>query len=542
MTNVARLWRTVQHLKPTQIGGRLWFHVHRPRPDPRPAPPRRPLAGAWIPPAERAPSLVAQHTWRFLGEEMSLDQCGWDDPQVDRLWRYNLHYFDDLNASGARSRRDWHQALVARWIVENPVAVGTAWEPYPVSLRIVNWIKWLLGGMVACPDWLDSLALQVRWLSRRIEWHLLGNHLFANAKALVFAGLFFEGGEARKWLTQGLAIVRHELAEQVLADGGHIERSTMYHALALEDLLDLRNVIGALADAESPARKLEAALSDRASAMIYFLRCLSHPDGKIALFNDSADGVAPDNAELESYAVRLGIVAQTPPLEGITRLDPSGYIRVVRGSAVALLDVAPLGPDYLLGHAHADTLSFELSLGGRRLIVNGGTSCYGLSRQRTQERGTAWHSTVEVAGLDSSEVWSGFRVGRRARIVQSDVRGWDVVGAHDGYSYLRGAPLHQRCWSFSERGLSVTDTVGPGKHPAVARFHLAPGLSLQLDGSARQWRILDGPRTLAIVDVTCGEAKEADSHYAPAFGRLMSNKTLHVALRNGMAITSWRWT
>ncbi len=107
---------------------------------------------------------------------------------------------------------------------------------------MVNWIKWFLAGASPEPEWLDSLADQVRVLERRLEFHLLGNHLLANAKALVFAGFFFEGPDAQRWLYRGRTILDSELPEQVLPDGGHFERSPMYHAIILEDLLDLENL------------------------------------------------------------------------------------------------------------------------------------------------------------------------------------------------------------------------------------------------------------------------------------------------------------
>ena len=81
----------------------------------------------------------------------------------------------------------------------------------------------------------------------------------------------------------------------------------------------------------------------------------------------------------------------------------------------ASADVGEIGPDYRPGHAHADTLCFELSVFGQRLVVNSGTSEYGLGAERLRQRGTAAHSTVQIDGADSSEVWSGFRVARRAR-------------------------------------------------------------------------------------------------------------------------------
>ncbi len=544
MSRLGRLWRTVRHLKLIQIVGRAHFLWHRPRVDLRPAPPLRADTGAWVLPAAREPSLLAPMRLRFLSVERSLDDGGWDRTDIERLWRYNLHYFDDLNAQGASQRRTWQRDLLCRWLAQNPPTVGTGWEPYPVSLRTVNWIKWFLAGNAPEADWLHSLAVQVRWLRRRLEWHLLGNHLFVNAKALVYAGLYFDGDEAREWLDCGLRIIERELPEQILADGGHFERSTMYHALALEDLLDLLNLFAARADADSPAQRLVADLQQRATAMLHWLRCMSHPDGGIGLFNDAAFGIAPDNAELEAYAGRLGIAATAPPADGVIDLTHSGYVRAARGGAVALLDLAPIGPDYLVGHAHADSLAFELSVHGRRIVVNGGTSCYGLGAQRLRERGTGWHSTVQVGDGNSSEVWSGFRVGRRARMRQRTLLGWTVTGAHDGWRHLPGAPVHQREWTLATDALVVDDRLthtSPQAPPAVARFHLSPGLSLLPADKTGRWSVSADGVALAFVDVEAGEARVTESLHAPSFGVLQPAQALAVTLRDGHARTRWHW-
>lgn len=544
MSQLGLLWRTVRHLKPIQIVGRAHFLWHRPRVDLRPPPPLRAATGPWVLPAAREPSLVASMRLRFLSVERSLDDCGWDRPEVERLWRYNLHYFDDLNAQGATQRRGWQRDLLRRWLAENQPALGTGWEPYPVSLRTVNWIKWFLAGNAPEVDWLHSLAVQVRWLRRRLEWHLLGNHLFVNAKALVFAGLYFDGDEARAWLGCGLRILERELPEQILADGGHFERSTMYHALALEDLLDLLNLIAARGDAGSPAQRLVPGLRQRAAAMLHWLRCMSHPDGTLGLFNDTAQGIAPDNAELEAFAARLGVTAAPTPAVGITDLPVSGYVRAARGAAVALVDLAPIGPDYLVGHAHADSLAFELSLHGRRIVVNGGTSCYGLSAQRLRERGTAWHSTVQLDDDNSSEVWSGFRVGRRARITERRLHDWTVTGAHDGWRHRHGAPMHQRTWTLDTDALRVDDRLTPATQhapAAVARFHLAPGLTLVAADRPGRWAVNAEGHTLALVEVEVGEGRITESLHAPRFGVLQPAQALIVTLRDGHACTRWHW-
>jgi hypothetical protein len=541
MASVGLVWRTVRHLKLQQIVGRVRFCLYRPAIDTRGAPPARSPVGPWVAPAMREPSVVGETRLRFFGEEHDLRSIGWDDPRIDKLWRYNQHYFDDLNARDSRSRRPLQRALVSQWVLANPPGHGTGWEPYPVSLRIVNWIKWFLQGEPPPSGWLDSLATQTRWLARRLEKHLLGNHLFANAKALVYAGLFFSGTEANRWLHTGVTILRHELHEQILKDGGQFERSPMYHALALEDVLDLINVIRAFS---SPAPGLDVLKSDlcaHAERMLYWLRCMSHPDGSLGLFNDCAGGVAPDNHEIECYAARLGVRAPLPPPEGVTPLAASGYVRLARGHAVALIDVAPVGPDYLPAHAHADTLSFELSVGGQRVIVNGGTSCYGRNSERQRERGTGAHNTVQIAGADSSEVWAGFRVGRRARPGELAINDWEVCGSHDGYRFLPDRPEHRRCWQLSPGAFTVRDSVSSTRSPAVARYILAPDLHLRALPSG-EWRVARSDTILAGVQVVQGQAKCVTGIHAPRFGVRLPVECLAVTLLNGVACTRWTWS
>lgn len=537
-------WHTLRHLRPAQIYGRLRFRLARPRVDAAPAPGLRAPSGAWAAPALRAPSLIAPGEFHFLGQAGRLAEIGWDGPQREKLWRYNQHYFDDLNAVGAPERAEWHIALIADWLAQNPPGRGTGWEPYPTSLRIVNWIKWALAGKSLSRDAVQSLAIQTRWLSRRLEYHLLGNHLFSNAKALVFAGLFFEGAEAEHWLETGLAILRREIPEQILADGGHFERSPMYHALALEDLLDLLNMANCYEMALTPERKREADLwCERIVAMRGWLHAMSHPDGGISFFNDAAFGIAPGNEELDTYAERLGFKAvdRLPPMQW---LAASGYARFSCGPAVALLDMAAVGPDYLPGHAHADTLSFELSLFGERILVNSGTSCYGDSDERLRQRGTAAHNTVVIAGQDSSEVWGGFRVARRARLrdVMVSLSGAPMAQAtHDGYRRLPGAPLHRRCWRMDDGSLSVSDHVGHFDLPAEARFHVHPEVRLvpESDPSVGEGLTPNGKRVSW--HVCRGKARIEQSTWHPRFGEAHSSQCLVIALHQGSSEIIFSW-
>jgi uncharacterized heparinase superfamily protein len=316
----------------------------------------------------------------------------------------------------------------------------------------------------------------------------------------------------------------------------------MYHALALEDVLDLLNAAQASACMHSALAGALPAWRETAPRMLRWMRAMTHPDGRLAHFNDGAHGIAPDVGELERYAAALGVKAERLPENDMLYLAESGYLRAARGPALLLADAAPVGPDYLPGHAHADTLSFELSVGGRRVVVNGGTSRYGLGPERLRERGTAAHSTVQVAGQDSSEVWAGFRVGRRAYPHDVAIDGWTMQAAHDGYAHLPGRPVHKRRWTLHAEALQVHDVIDTRGSPpeAVARYHLAPGLTLQPAGEGVWW-VMNEAAPLARVVVEEGEGHVQPSRHAPAFGVVVPTQMLAVELRGGEAGTRWEW-
>jgi uncharacterized heparinase superfamily protein len=532
---LGRLLRTVRHLKPEQVWGRAAHLVSLTRPDPRPAPPRRALVGLWAAPAPKPASYHPPASFRFLNQDGEVaGAAGWQSGQA-LLWLYNLHYFDDLGSAEALADPGARLALIARWTHENPPGVGVGWQPYPTSLRIVNWIKAALAGLPLPDPAIQSLAVQARWLRGHLEHHLLGNHLLANAKALAFAGLWFDGPEADGWLATAIRLLARELPEQILADGGHFERSPMYQAIILEDLLDLLNLARAFGLAERP---VIAALPGRIAAMQAWLAAMTHPDGRIAFFNDAAFGIATEPAELEAYADRLGLPAAAAPTRPLTELAASGYVRLQMGPAVALLDVAPIGPDYLPGHAHADTLSFELSVHGQRVVVNGGTSVYGDGPERQAERATRAHSTVEVDGESSSEVWAGFRVGRRARVrdlaIEAGPDAVTVCAAHDGYAWRPGRPIHRRRWRMTPAGLSIEDTIEGHASQAIARFHLAPEVTATADR-------LSLPRGKAIGWRTSTPARIVPETWSPEFGRRATSHGLEAPLEGGRLLTEFSW-
>ena len=464
----------------------------------------------------------------------------WSGSGQSLLWKYNLHYFDDLNAEGSSARRALHHRLIVDWVEQNPPGAGVGWQPYPTSLRIVNWIKWTLSGNSLAERGCGSLALQAAWLSKSIEWHLLGNHLFSNGKALVFAGLFFGGSSPRDWLKTGLDILLDELREQILPDGGQFELSPMYHSLALEDVLDLINVCSAFPDQVD--KEFRDSLIETAERMLNWLDIMRHPDGEIALLNDSSFGVAPAPVELIRYASRLGIRSEQRGV-GIRWLKDSGYVRGETETAVLIADIGPIGPDYLPGHAHADTLSFELSLFGCRFIVDAGCSTYDVSPQRLQQRGTAVHNTVAVNGEDSSEVWSSFRVARRARVsginVVDNHEQVTISAEHDGYARLGKGLVHARQWRLERDKLTVTDRLPVGNNQVVASLLLHPDVAATCDpGIVRCW--INGRQV--VIRANGGEMAVNQAAWYPTFNSSVSSKRICITMCADVLETTIAWS
>ncbi len=461
----------------------------------------------------------------FLHKSYSLSEVGWDNHRVPLLWRYNLHYFSCLKSKYAINQDDKKVALVRQWMAENPFGKGTAYMPYPSSLRIVNWVKWIWESRIQEPDIHLSLWNQLRWLSDRPEYHVLGNHLFSNAKALIFGAVFFGGSESQKWLRQAISILNKELDEQFQSDGSQFELSPMYHALAMEDLLDIYNLEPTLSkfiDLTKIRTKIEDGLS--------WLEDFTYSNGEYAHFNDSANGVAPTLSQLKDYAERLGIEYAHPSDKTLWVHPDSGHVIFRDLKLHFIADVGKAGPDYLMAHAHADTLSFELAWKGKRLIVNSGTSLYENSPERHRQRSTAAHTTVVINDQNSSEVWHSFRVARRAYpfgldLSQENPEQFHVTCSHDGYKRLKGKPIHRRDWFYASGRFIVKDTVIGKFDIARARYHLHPDIHAKIVNNKIQF--YDGDNLLAVCFAQ-SEVSEIipailSTTYHPEFGLSIDN-------------------
>jgi uncharacterized heparinase superfamily protein len=403
----------------------------------------------------------------------------WDHTDAGRLWQYNLHYFEWLWALDYADAR----AVTVDWIEKHlPGNRAVGWEPYPTSLRLMNWCGVFWGkfrGLVeAGPDFQQclwsSLSQQAQWLMGNLETHLLGNHYLENGAALAYVGSCFHGPTAQRWFERGCTILREQVADQVPADGLHFELSPMYHCRVMYVLAML---------SATRNEGLREITTEPLTRMLKALQAVRHPDGRIALLNDSAFGVYNEPAELGSYCDEvLGMASSAAAMtHGCFAMTDAGYYgwRDEKGNYL-ICDYGQIGPDYIPGHAHADMFSFEMSILGHRVIVDSGVNDYGLSETRRYCRSTGAHNTVDIDGQDQCEMWGAFRVARRG--YPQDVRwepspdGFALSGWHDGYRRLRGKPVHSRAMEWHrERGLTVHDRITASTSvKATSRLRLHP--------------------------------------------------------------------
>lgn len=503
-----RLLRTLRHLRASQIAQRVRLTARRKLWSRRPAaidarysqrvaslPPLRfDHAGLAAVAALRSEGRDADTAARIardalagrftlLGETRELGvPVAWDRPDLMEalLWKTHLHEFGfavDLalsaRATGDAAFRDGFFALARHWAASQPIGKPgfsrVAWNERVVATRLVHWS--VAGSLLDLRDG----DLDAAWLGREIARHalflrdnlaldLLANHLFRDCQALAFADALVPG------VPDALALFEREVAEQILADGCHVERCPMYHAVCLGDLLELRVLLGD----DSPAW-----LRDAVRRAAGFLEGALLGDGDIALLGDGWRG------EVDVTRLLASVRRFETPIVPANPETSSGIATLARGALRLVARVGAHGPDYQLGHAHADLLSFDLSHGATRVVTDTGTGAYAAGPIRTKLRSTAAHNTVGLDGAELLEAWSSFRSGRRGRAValargENERFAW-LSARHDGYRWLDGAPTPHRLWLLGDDELWIVDVVlGGGRHRIASRLHLHPDADARL--------------------------------------------------------------
>lgn len=385
-----------------------------------------------------------------------------------KLWTYHLNYFafvlqEDISVLE-------RLCFIRQFIAENTTA-QVANEPYPIALRGINWIKFLSRHRIVDDTINSFLFTQYQYLAHNLEYHLLGNHLLENGFSLLFAGYYFQ---EKRWLKKANIILAKQLSIQILKDGAHIELSPMYHQLILERLFDciqLRQQ-NALPDALREYEKLKDNSEEYyAQKMLNYLQTITFRNGDIPLINDSATGIAATTKELMDYGAALGFKAN-PQI-----LSNSGYRKFQDSRVEILMDVGNILPKYQPAHAHCDALSAIVYVNNKPFLVDTGISTYQNTLQRYRERATQSHNTVQIADYQQSEIWSVFRIGRKAKTQILEESDKKIIAQHDGFKAI--GILHQRSFCIESPLITIEDSLSNAdNYEAKAYWHFHPTVKI----------------------------------------------------------------
>jgi len=467
-SQVLRLYHTLKYLKAIQIYYRLYYVVrsrfHRIRGFTYTQTiPATAYSLTLLPSINPEVSLQGDRATFLNRTHHFKGTVDWSCAIHGKLWTYNITYFDFLHQQNMTSEIGLD---LIRNFIENSAYIKDGMEPFPISLRGINWIKFLSYHHIEDQQISDSLYAQYRILLDNIEYHLLGNHLLENGFSLLFGAYYFRDEQL---FQKAQEILTAELHEQILDDGAHFELSPMYHQIMLFRLLDCINLLQN--NLQERHHSLLELLQQKASMMLGWLQAITYKDGSIPLFNDSANHIAPTSRELFGYTKRLNLHVKE------TILKESGYRKFENDMYECIVDVGSIGPDYIPGHAHADTFSFELHVNGKPFIVDTGLSTYETNKRRTRERATISHNTVELNGLNQSDVWGGFRVAHRAYVTTLQEDDTYIKAVHNGYEKTLGA-LHEREFVFETNMLKIIDTIISDRaQQAIARIHFHPSVN-----------------------------------------------------------------
>jgi len=450
---------------------------------------------------------------RFVFAGTGVDVSGFsvfeaEPPTED--WARTLHGFSwlrHLRGTDMAISRSNARALIDEWLRHTSRLDSIAWEPEIVARRLISWLSHTPMILDGCDypfyrRFMRSLSSQVRYLRRTAFDGMPGLPRLQVMIALASAALSMS--DQPRFLRVSSRMLDLELVRQILPDGGHASRNPGAILELLIDLLPLRQAYSARGG--QPSRILLSAI-DRTMPMLRFFRM---GDGSFARFNGLGDTPSDLLATVLAYDdVRGAPLANAPH---------SGYQRIDAGGTVVVMDAGKPPPMNYSVNAHAGCLSFEMSVGRQRLIVNCGSPGAEAVPMRRMARTTAAHSTVTLNDSSScrflSRSWVGDWLGEAVisgptrvdvdRRAEGDAT--VVTARHNGYAGRFGI-VHERRLSLSDAGdrlEGVDSFFTPSGQPArrsgkdafAIRFHLHPAVrvSPSLGGRSVTMELPDGER------------------------------------------------
>lgn len=432
------------------------------------------------------------------------DEICWKvNPFNYRLWTFNLNYFNFLNELSNSFRVTNNDKylkkgieLIFNWINSNGnIYDKDIWDPYVLSIRVFNWINFISYNKKNISEdvikriniYIDS---QLRFLNKNFEYYLDCNHLLMDAKGLLVGGVYLNNN---KYIEKACKVFDEEYNRQFTNDGFHYENSPSYQAEVLDNYLTAYIVL-IKNKKEKNAEKIK--LNEKCIKIADALYQYMDNEGNIPLLNDSSLDYPLFISDIlqiaclvlnrPNYKCKLpkklsNRVVQVLGKEYIEKyinieekaeihdnlfISQNGYVFIEDKNFRVIFDCGNGGPDYNLGHTHADNLNIIMQYNNSNIIEDAGTYTYKKSKERNIFRSTKYHNTIEIDGKSSSEIWSAFRVAKRAKTKILNIienRDYYIITAeHDGYTKVlkNDSIYHERTLVFiKNKGIIIIDKI-----------------------------------------------------------------------------------
>ncbi|WP_417514177.1 heparinase II/III domain-containing protein [Minwuia sp.] len=455
------------------------------------------------------------------------------------------------------------------WIDENPPYQGVNWPSMiEVAFRIVSIIvvTSLLGDHVSRDERiiiLRSLYQHGWWIDRFPSRHSsANNHLVAEAAALFLLGsLSPDLPGASRWRSYGTRTLERAATDQIAPDGVGREQSPAYAALTLEWLL-LCGDLGRRLD-----RPFSQSFWHRIGKAGEFLKWITDSGGHQPRIGDDDDshvfgngmGIEPTvNSVMGCIASATDEPALAPPVPvshlrnalfpapqpdviwpaGVRHFGEGGYTvdrqpaRDGTADHLLVFDHGALGYLSIAAHGHADTLAVWMHVGGRPVLIDGGTYLYHAGHQwRDHFRGTVAHNTLTISGENSSEISGPFNWARKAKASVAgftpEADSWTISAEHDGYLESHRVTHRRTVARQSPNTFRIADRLlGPrGDHRVEIGFLVSPDFQVEAMGTGFVIRDEAHKTVLQILNdgqlpgwVETGRTAPERGWYSPSFG------------------------
>lgn len=457
------------------------------------------------------------------------DEIDWDHDLLEEyplLWRLKLQSFEFLEwavmgfeePSEAGDIHDRFQRWLLSWAESNPIGdtkyLRRSWIPHSVSLRILNWARYAAWCEQADQPVDDRLYRQIfknaLFNENHIEFDVGGNHLIENAIALVVAGVLFDSHETG-WKETGLDVLEQAGKTQFLADGGHFERSPMYHTMVLRRYATAYDLLSSSGDA-SPR------LESTAESAYGFLVEISDPAEEIPLLNDSVHDEQLSASSCRTYLDSCGL---RPGSVSLDHPSGSGYRKFTTDDSTLLIDVGAVGPPHLPAHSHNDQLSVLLWIEDVPVLTDTGVYDYAPDHRRQYSRSVRAHNTAQYSDVEPIPIGGSYLMGKRTKTyvheqtsdrIQAECSRTTVVGPK--YQHRRVIEAAGDEWNISDR---IVSDCG-GKYSV--RYHFGTTIDVKRrDGGGNEYIISTRKNELAAIDISGADTLHlGESPYFSRYG------------------------